>query len=74
MAKKKTYGRRESGGAAMKRLGRHPILLGASKEELAILDDARELVPRAKWIMHHALEVARATIAERNARQSKNSA
>lgn len=62
MAKKKTtrgLSRPESGGARLIRSGRTAVLLGLTPDEVELIDRARDLAPRTRFIVRAAIEEAK---------------
>lgn len=65
MAKKT---KQASGGKRLGASGKKPILLGATREEWAVIHTVakHERRPMTQYILHHIMELAAKTIAEKN--------
>lgn len=48
----------------MVKSGRRPVQLGLTPEELDVIDRARDLAPRTKFIIRAAMNAARAILGE----------
>ena len=64
MAKKAKAAKQESGGARLVKSGRKPVQLGLTTEELDLIDRARDLAPRTKFITRAAIEAAKRILGE----------
>ena len=64
MAKKRLPSKQESGGARLMKSGRKPVQLGLTAEELDLIDRARDLAPRTKFITRAAVQCAKKILGE----------
>ncbi len=64
MAKKKGS-IQPSGGARLMASGRKPVQLGLTEEEMALIDRARDLAPRTKFITRAAVNEAKRILGEK---------